>query len=202
MTVKTPGLEEKQAITRLKQGDLDGMETLVKCYQIQAVSAAYLIVRDLKLAEDIVQNAFLRAAQKIAQFDQRRPFGAWFLRIVINASIKTAKQQKRFVSLDLDQDEEITPLINWLSDPDQQPDQVIETAEIRQMVWNALALLPAEQRAVIVMRHFLEMNETEMTQELKRPLTTVRWWLRVARNRMREVLRPFWQMDHPQDKER
>jgi DNA-directed RNA polymerase specialized sigma24 family protein len=52
------------------------------------------------------------------------------------------------------------------------------------------------------MRHFLEMNETEMTQKLGRPLTTVRWWLRTARNQLREMLRPFWKTDHQEENER
>lgn len=202
MTVKMPGIDEQQAITRLKQGDLDGMEVLVRHYQVRAVYAAYLIVRDLGLAEDIVQNAFLQAAEKIQQFDERRPFGPWFLRSVINAAIKMDNQQKRFVPLDHQQNEDTDPLIDWLLDPKPGPHQVIETEETRQMVWRALESLSSEQRAAIIMRHFLEMNETEMTQELHRPLTTVRWWLRTARSRLREYLRSFWQADHPQDEER
>ena len=202
MTVKTPSLEEQQAISRLKQGDLGGMETLVERYQVRAVYTAYLIVRDLKLAEDIVQSAFLRAAQKISQFDEHRSFDSWFLRIVINAAIKSAKQQKRFVSLDGCQDEEVSPLMDWLCDPDQGTDQIVETGETRQMVWKALAQLSVEQRAVIVMRHFLEMDEVEMTLKLNRPLTTIRWWLRTARNQLRVILRPFWQASHPDEDER
>ncbi len=198
MAVKTPSLEEQQAIVRLKQGDLRGMETLVKRYQMQAVYSAYLIVRDLKQAEDIVQSSFLHAAQKIHQFDERRPFGAWFLRSVVNAAIKVAKHQKRFVSLDSDTDEEVFPLMEWIIDPKPGPDQIIETEETRRLVWNALEQLSAEQRAAIIMRHFLDMNETEMTHELRRPLTTIRWWLRTARNRLKNMLRPFWQTDHPE----
>ncbi len=197
MTVKTPSLEEQQTITRLKQGDLSGMETLVHCYQVQAVYAAYLIVRDLPLAEDIVQSAFLRAAQKIHQFDDRRPFKGWFLRSVVNAAIKEARKQQRFVPLDEPQEEEIGSMLGWLSNPDAGPEKIIETEETRQAVWEALAQLSAEQRAAIVMRHFLEMNETEMTEKLHRPLTTIRWWLRTARKRLRDMLQPFWQAGAP-----
>lgn len=124
MTEKNPNLEEKQAIARLKQGDLSGMETLVKCYQVQAVYAAYLIVHDLKLAEDVVQTSFLHAAEKISQFDETRPFKAWFLKSVIHASIKAAKRQERFISLDDDNDDETSTAVHWLSDPNQDPDDV------------------------------------------------------------------------------
>ena len=202
MTLKPPSLEEQQAINRLKQGDLDGLEILVGRYQVKAVYAAFLIVRDLKQAEDIVQSAFLQAAQKIHQFDASRPFGAWFLRSVVNAAIKADKQQRRFIPLDHHEDEDNDPLIDWLLDPKPGPDQVIENEETRQMVWKAMEQLSAEQRAAIIMRHFLEMNEAEMTSELGRPLTTVRWWLRTARNRLRVLLQSLWQIDNPGKDER
>src|SRR5690554_6437753 len=160
--MKTSRLDEQQAITRIKQGDLGGLEILVKHYQVKAVYTAYLIVRDLKLAEDIVQSAFIQAAQKIHQFDERRPFGAWFLRSVVNAAIKTDRQQRRFVPLDHHDDEDIHPVIEWLLDPNPGPDQIIETEETRQMVWKAMERLSSEQRAAIIMRHFLEMKEIEM----------------------------------------
>jgi len=194
--VKIPSLEEKSAIARLKQGDLDGMEALVKRHQVRAVSAAYLIVRDPKLAEDIVQEAFLRAAEKIDQFDESRPFGPWFLRSVINASTKAVRRQKRFIPLDGRRDEETTKVADWLMDPDPHPEQIIETQETRQVVWKALGELTAEQRAVIVMRHFLEMSEAEMTEELDRPLTTIRWRLKAARNQLRKILQLFWKKDY------
>ena len=196
MPVKIPSLEEKLAIARLKQGHLDGMEALVKRHQVRAVSAAYLIVRDPKLAEDIVQEAFLRTAEKIDQFDESRPFGPWFLRSVINASTKAARKQKRFLPLDGTRQEEISKFADWLLDPDPRPEQILETQETRQMVWRALGELKAEQRAVIVMRHFLEMSEAEMTEELDRPLTTIRWRLKTARIQLRKLLQFFWQSEY------
>lgn len=201
MNIELPSLEEKQAIARLKQGDLAGMETLVERYQMQAVSAAYLILRDMKTAEDVVQTAFLRAAEKIDQFDENRPFKAWFLRSVINASIKAAKRQQRLTPLD--EDNSATAMVNWLLDPDPGPEEIVETEEARRIVWGALEQLSPQQRAVIVMRHFLEMDETEMTSQLDRPGTTVRWWLRSARKKLKELLFPFWEDKHAGlDKER
>jgi len=49
---------------------------------------------------------------------------------------------------------------------------------------------------VIIMRHFLDMSEAEMTRELDRPLTTVRWRLKTARNQLRKILRHFWKQDY------
>jgi RNA polymerase sigma-70 factor (ECF subfamily) len=194
--VKIPSLEEKLAIARLKQGNLDGMQALVKRHQVRAVSSAYLIVRDPKLAEDIVQEAFLRAAEKIDQFDESRPFGPWFLRSVINASTKAARKQKRFLPLEGMRDEETSKVAAWLIDPDPHPEQILEMQETRQVVWKALGELAAEQRAVIVMRHFLEMSEAEMMKDLDRPLTTIRWRLKTARNQLRKILQFFWKSEY------
>lgn len=93
-------MEESEAIAQLKRGDINGLETLVYAYQVQAVRTAYLITHDRTLAEDIVQAAFLRAYERIAQFDATRPFGPWFLRSVVYDAIKVVTQRQRQVSLE------------------------------------------------------------------------------------------------------
>lgn len=68
-------MDEHDVIARLKGGDIAGLELLVRRYQAEAIHAAYLIARDRALAEDLVQAAFLRVYERIAQFDAtRRPF--------------------------------------------------------------------------------------------------------------------------------
>ena len=67
-------MEEAEAIARLKQGDVGGLEALVRGHQVQAVRTAYLITRDRALAEDVVQAAFVRAYERVGQFDSERPF--------------------------------------------------------------------------------------------------------------------------------
>ncbi len=67
-------MDEQQAIARLKQGDLNGLEFLVQQYQVQAVHSAYLILGEDPSAQDVVQAAFLKVARKINQFDFAIPF--------------------------------------------------------------------------------------------------------------------------------
>ena len=81
-------MDEQEAIQQLKHGDIGGLEFLVYRYQLKAVRTAYLITRDLGLAEDVVQDAFLHVYRSIRGFDAARPFEPWFLRSVINASVK------------------------------------------------------------------------------------------------------------------
>jgi len=176
--------DEQQAIARLKQGDLNGLEALVKQYQALAVHTAFLIVAERAPAEDIAQAAFLKAAKKIAQFDESRPFKPWFLRMVVNDSLKAARGRSRTPSLDAPSE----ALLAWLTDPAPGPQELVETGDLQRVVWDALRQLTPEQRAVIVQRHFLEMDEAEMVRELQRPPSTVKWWLHSARQRLKTLL--------------
>ena len=126
-------MEERQAIARLQKGDLSGLETLVECYQVRALQAACLIVQDRALAEDIVQNAFIIVAEKIHQYDSERPFGPWFFRSVVNASIKAANRQKRQVSLKESIPGEDFTLADLLTDPSSLPEKWLEQEENRSM---------------------------------------------------------------------
>src|SRR5688572_14373836 len=95
-----PLSDERQAVDRLRGGDIGGLEVLVQRHQLQATRAAYLVVRDRQLAEDIVCDAFLRCYERIEQFDASRPFAPWFLRMVVNDALKAAEKRARHVSLD------------------------------------------------------------------------------------------------------
>jgi RNA polymerase sigma-70 factor (ECF subfamily) len=179
-------MDDRTAISRLKQGDLNALEILVNRYQVRAVHAAYLIVYDRALADDIVQTAFVKAAEKIDQFDEGHPFAPWFFRIVINDTIKAARRLKQSVSLD---DRTVT-LAAWLTDPAPSPAQLLEEKEMRQLILNAVKSLTPEQRAVVVMRYFLEMSEAEMSSKMDRPLSTIKWWLREARRHLSDLVGP------------
>lgn len=181
-------MEDQIAISRLKQGNLKGLESLVKRYQAQAVHAAYMIVFDRGLAEDVTQTAFVKAAERIHQFDENRPFAPWFFRIVLNDALKLTKKQKRYVSLDEQFDEPTMQLAEQLRDPSMRPEQLIEQKETRQLILKAIQSLSPEQRAVIVMQYYLDMSEKDMSTKMERPLSTIKWWLRDARKRLRSLM--------------
>ncbi|MGA9347681.1 MAG: sigma-70 family RNA polymerase sigma factor [Anaerolineae bacterium] len=185
-------MEEKEAIARLKRGDIGGLEALVRQYQVQAVRTAYLIIRDRALAEDIVQAAFLRAYERIGQFDAGRSFGPWFLRSVVNDTVKAAARRERQVSLEASPEGEGASLADLLADPSSGPNGLMEAVELRQTVWAALGKLPPAQRAAIVLHYYLDLSEAEMADELAYPPGTVKWRLHTARKRLRALLRPLW----------
>lgn len=184
-------VDEKQAIQRLKRGDIGGLEFLVSRYQWKAVRAAYLITRDLALAEDVVQECFVQAYRAIHRFDAARPFEPWFMRSVVNAAVKIMQKSARQVPLSgtsqvgEDADESVfAELISTVESVEAQ----IESREVQDQIWNAMQKLSPRQRAVIVQRYFLEMSESEMAEESGTAIGTVKWMLNAARERLRGLL--------------
>lgn len=180
-------MDESTAISRLKQGDLSGLEKLVEQHQAQAVHAAYLILFDRALAEDVSASAFVKAVERIDQFDEQRPFAPWLFRIVVNDALKLVNRQKRSVSLE-DLDDSATQLAKWLTDPNILPEQLLEEKELRASILKAIQCLPPEQRAVVVMRYYLDMSEADMSMKMERPLSSIKWWLRDARKRLYSLM--------------
>ncbi|NUM47248.1 MAG: RNA polymerase sigma factor [Anaerolineales bacterium] len=173
--------QEQTAIQRLKQGDISGLEVLVKLYQVKAVYLADLIVRDVDLAQDIVQTAFLRAYEHINQFNSSRPFGPWFLKIVTNDSLKSIQKNKWIVRLD-----DLQPDI--LTNFELELDFALEKEELHRCVWEALGKISAPQRAAIVMYYYLGYSSKDLAEKIDVPHATIRWRLRYAINRLRDLL--------------
>jgi len=181
-------MEDQIAVSRIKQGDLNGLESLVKRYQARAVHTAYLILYQRELAEDVAQSAFVKVADRIHQFDEERPFAPWFFRIVVHDALKLAKKQKQMISIEGQSDEMAAHLATLLVDPHPQPEQWLEEKQIREHILDAIQSLPPEQRAVIVMRYYLDMSEADMSMKMKRPLSSIKWWLRNARKRLSDLI--------------
>lgn len=188
-------MDEAEAIGRLKQGDIAGLERLVRQYYVPAVRAAILVTRDRPLAEDVAQSAFLRLFERIGSFDSCRRFAPWFLRLVVNAAVDAAKGRRRELSLDeLHQsclDEEELGLEAWLADPNPGPEETLEAAEMQAAVRAALDRLSPEQRAVVVLRYYLAWSEDEMAHALGSPRGTIKSRLNAARTHLRRWLRPW-----------
>lgn len=180
-------MDDRIAISRIKQGDLNGLDSLIRRYQVQAVHAAYLILYDRALAEDVAQTAFVKTVEHIHQFDETRPFAPWFFRIVVNDALKVAKKQKQHFPLE-ELDEQTKQITELLIHSDLRPEQQIEQKETREHILKAIQCLPPEQRAVIVMRYFLDMSEADMSTKMNRPLSTIKWWLRSARKRLSDLM--------------
>lgn len=178
-------MQEFEAIALLKQGDISGLASLVKTYQVNALRTAYLIVRDYDLAEDVVQDAFLRAYERIHQFDVKRPFGPWFFRIVINIAKRTAVQRERHIHLDHVSANEESALDEMLADLKSDPEIAVEQRDLQRAVWAALGRLPPMQRAAIIQRYYLDMTGKDITSNSGMALGTLKWRLHTAHRQLR-----------------
>ena len=178
-------MDEHQAIQRLKNGDISGLEFLVARHQVKAVRTAYLITRDLGLAEDVVQDSFLQAFRSISGFDSTRLFEPWFMRSVVNASVKMMQRSAKQVEVGDEAEESI--FAEFAARVESVEEQV-ESTEVQNQIWDAMQKLSPRQRAVIVQRYFLEMSEKEMAEEAGSAVGTVKWMLNAARERLRGLI--------------
>lgn len=180
---------ERNAIAQLQRGDIRGLEVLVSIYYTQALRAAYLVTHDRALAEDLVQSSFIRAYERMAQYDASRPFGPWFLRSVVNSAANAVSRRARSVPLrpalsnEGSDDGEVD-----LPDRSLSPAELIERAETDAELWAALESLPPPQRAATVLHYFLDMPHADIAAQLGVAPATVRWRLHAARKRLRSLL--------------
>jgi RNA polymerase sigma-70 factor (ECF subfamily) len=174
------GMDEREAIARLRRGDIGGLEVLVRRHQHAALRVAFLIGRDAALAEDIVQEAFLRAYARIDRFDAARPFGPWFLRVVANDTLN-AVTRRRQAPLD-------PTLAGTLPDRALGPEALLLAAETEGEVRAALDRLAPAQRAALVARYYLDLDDATAAHHFRIPPGTLRRRLHDARARLRRLL--------------
>ena len=180
-------MDDSQAIRRMRNGDIGGLEFLVARYQVKAVRTAFLITHDRQTAEDVVEDAFILIFHRIRQFDEDRPFEPYFMRSVVNAALNVVQKESRERQGALDGDSET--LENLFTQAESVETQV-EFAQLKHQIMDALSNLPPRQRAAIVQRYYLEMSEKEMAEVLDAAPGTVKWLLHAARCRLRALLGP------------
>ena len=175
-------MDDLEAIRLLKSGDLRGLEALMERYQIKAARAAFLITHDRAVAQDVVQETFLRIHDRIRQFDPSHPFEPYLIRSVIHASLNAVRGDRRFASLD--DEKELENLLDRAASVESQ----VEFIQLQHEILDALSKLSPRQRAVIVQRYYLDMSEREMALSLDAAPGTVKWLLNAASERLRHLL--------------
>ena len=164
---------EPALVRAAQRGSAEAFAELFRRRWPRAHRAAWLVVHDATAAEDVAQEAFLAAVRSLDRFDRRRPFGPWLHRIVVNRAIDyaRARELRREVA-----DAGVEPAV--LDRPDAPGDDVL----------GALAALPPNQRAVIVMRHLLGFTPGEIAAALGLPRGTVNSRLRRGLDGMQEAV--------------
>lgn len=177
-------MEDLKAIRRLKCGDIGGLECLIARYQGKALRTAFLITQAESLAEDVVQEVFVRFYERARNFDEARPFEPYFLRSVVNAALNCIERENKGRSFPKEDTSDLEDLLEQAASVEEQ----VEFNTLKWQITEALAKLPPRQRAAIVQRYYLEMSEKEMAEALEAPAGTVKWLLNAARARLRALL--------------
>jgi RNA polymerase sigma-70 factor (ECF subfamily) len=178
-------MDDLQAIRRLKNGDISGLEILIARHQARAMRTAILVTRHEPMAEDVVQEAFVRFYERARYFDESRPFEPYFLRSVVNCALNTLEKEHAAASFEDDLD--VSALQALLARAASVEAQV-EYGQLKTEIARALEILSPRQRAAVTLRYYLGMSEKEMTEALKVAPGTVKWLLNAARGRLRALL--------------
>ena len=172
---------DAQLVEAVRRGRRDAAAALAERYLRASRAVALSILRDMDGAEDVCQDAFVYAMERIDDCRHPDRFGAWLMQIVRNRSRNRIRDSKASISSpveDHDLPSRATP-----------PDREAEHAEIRERILDALHQLP-EERGTVLLLHDLEgWTHREIAERLGLPQGTVRSHLHHARSRLRDLLR-------------
>jgi RNA polymerase sigma-70 factor, ECF subfamily len=182
----TIGAQSTDAILaqRLKQRDPQALSAIYDKYGRLAFTVILRTVREVTVAEDLVQETFLRVWNRATSFDpQRGSLGTWIVQVARNQAIdyvRSVDARMSAAAVDLDVTEERAARFA-LEDESLSLDR-------RRRIQEAIRKLTPTQREVIQLAYFEGLSQTEMADRLERPLGTVKSWVRAALNVLREEL--------------
>lgn len=181
-------------VERARSGDVHAFETLVKQYDRQVFRIAQHITQNREDAQDVVQDAFLKAYEKLDQFQGNSKFYTWLVRIAVNEALMRLRKRRtgKMVSIDEDvQTEEGSvprDLAEWRPNPEQEYNQA-ELAEILRKTINGL---PPGFRVVFVLRDVEGLSTEETANALGLSVPAVKSRLLRARLQLRERLSRYF----------
>lgn len=171
---------EQALIERAQRGDADAYDDLVSRYLRRVVSIAWGIVRNAQDAEDLAQEAFVKAYQSLERFRSDEPFGPWIFRIVTNLSLDVVKHRSRFRHEEISEGQAAAR-----RDDASLP---ARSNEIARRVEAALETLPEMQRIVARLHLVEELEHQEIASMTGLSEGTVRSHLSLARKKLKEKL--------------
>jgi RNA polymerase sigma-70 factor (ECF subfamily) len=180
----SPDPLEADLIRKARGGNLFAFEEMVKRYQRRVYGVARRIVQRHDVADDVTQEAFLRGYQALASFDVERPFGPWICRIAANLAVNHVRSPR---AREQELPEGHLETRSNASDPLR---DVLEN-EAQSVLQQALAGLPADQRAVLVLRVVEDLSYREIADALQLEMGTVMSRLSRAREKLRRALEPY-----------
>ncbi len=170
---------DRDLAARARRCEAEAFGELVRRYQTSVFNVCYRLLGERREAEDMAQEAFIRAYERLDTYDVERPFGPWIRRVAANACLNRLEtRQPVEVVIDEERDEavEIAPEVSR------------EQREQAEAVRAAILTLPPRYRAVVELRHFQELSYDEIAVALKIPVSDVKSHLFRARKLLAEKL--------------
>jgi RNA polymerase sigma-70 factor, ECF subfamily len=174
--------EERELLLRVQGGDRSAFDLLVRRHLPRARLIAGRLMRDPDDADDLVQDAFLRALERIATFDVSRAFEPWFTRLLIN--LGRDQHRKQSVRRTESHDPETIP-------GGARPDREAERSDLRSSLALALEALPERQRLIVTWFEIDGRSTEEIAGMLNVTQVTIRWHLHQARRALRVALKDW-----------
>ena len=159
------------------RGEGEAFGELFDALQGPVFNVAYRMVGDANDASDICQITFIKAYERLSDYDPRYKFFSWIYRIAVNESLNHIKRHARLAPL---QGDELAS--------DHAPDEVCHSHELGALIQDALMQLPHRQRAIVILRHFRGCTYREMAGVLEIPESTVKSDLYTARQKLQKLL--------------
>ena len=172
---------EDDLIALAKQGDRQAFGELVRCHREGVINVVYRMCGDVNLAEDMAQEAFIRAWRHLNTYRPRASFRSWVYRIATNAALDELRREKETV------DVEALPL----AASNEGLEATVERHERAALVQQAVLSLPPASRAVVILREYEGLSYREIADTLEIPMGTVMSRLNYARGRLVELLSAY-----------
>ena len=185
--------EYRSLIERCKRGDVGAFNDLVRLYEKQVYNFAYRLTSNYDDANDIAQEAFLRAFNAIGSFRGDASFSTWLFRITTNVFLDDRKKARAHPHTSLDEYMELdeSSVARQVEDTAPGPQQLTEEAERTKLLGQAITSLPDYQRAMVVLYHSQQKSYEEIAEMMDLPIGTVKSRLNRARLALKEKLAPL-----------
>jgi len=186
---------EQDLIARVQRGQNELFYELVRPYERRVYAAALAILRNESDAEDVAQEAMLKAFANIGQFRAEARFSTWLIQITVNEALMRRRRERTVVMEGIDErrDEDADYAPREFADWREIPSEALERKEVRQRLSKALASLDPKYREVFVMRDMEHLNIQETAEALGISVASVKTRLLRARLMLRDLLAAGWE---------
>jgi RNA polymerase sigma-70 factor (ECF subfamily) len=169
-------------------GDTLAFQELTRRYLKHAFNFVRQYVREQEGAEDITQDAFLKAWKHISRFKPGYSFKPWLFTIARNTALDYIKKKKSIAFSSIEGDEDEGSFAETIPDAGPLPNEIYADKELGSMLDEAMKILPPEHRAVVVMHYREDMTFEEIAKIIKKPMNTVKSWHRRSLLKIRDKL--------------